>query len=71
MVNSLHGMGGPAYELQGKSFCSDISGTSSPPPSSLTLVSAELFLSLHLIPLSTLLFHCEIFFPPFLKYVIT
>jgi len=35
-----------------------------PPPSSLTLVSAELSLSHHLTPLSSVLFHCS-FFPPF------
>jgi len=42
-----------------------------PPPaaSSMTLVSAELFLSYHLTPLSQLLPHCGFF--PLLKYVIT
>jgi len=40
-----------------------------PPPSSLTLVSAELLLSHSLTPLSLLLFHCS--FSPLLKYVTT
>jgi len=40
-----------------------------PPPSSLTLVSAELFLSHRLTPLSSLPFHCSLFL--LLKYVIT
>jgi len=40
-----------------------------PPPSSLTLVSAELFFSHHLTPLSRLPFYRSIF--PLLKYVIT
>jgi len=50
------------HELQGKILCSDISSTSSPPPSSTTLVSAELFLSHHLTPLSSGLFHRRFFF---------
>jgi len=37
-----------------------------PPPSSLTLVSAEWFLSHRLTPLSSLLFHCPFFSFPFL-----
>jgi len=41
-----------------------------PPPSSLTLVSAELFLSHHLTPLSSLPFHCSSFFFLLLKYII-
>jgi len=41
-----------------------------PPPSSLTLVSAELFLSDHLTHLSSLHFHQRVFFLPFLNYVI-
>jgi len=40
------------HKLQGKALRSAISSTSSPPLSSLTLVSAELFLSHHLTPLS-------------------
>ena len=40
-----------------------------PPPSSLTLVSAELFLSHCLTPLSSLPFHCS-FCLPLLEYVI-
>jgi len=36
-----------------------------PPPSSLTLVSAELFLSHHLTPVSQLPFHRRVFFFPF------
>jgi len=39
-----------------------------PPPSSLTLVSAELFLSYRLTPLSRLVYRCSFF--PLLKYVI-
>jgi len=54
------------HELQGKAPCSDISGTTSPPspapPSSLTLVSAELFLSESLTSLSTLPFLLPRFF---------
>jgi len=55
----LHGLQGNSlphhglhHELQGKALFSNISGTSFPPPS-LTLVSAELFLSHHLTPLSS------------------
>jgi len=40
------------------------------PASSLSLVSAELFLSHRLIPLSLLPFHHRVFFLPCLKYVI-
>jgi len=40
-----------------------------PPPSSLTLVFAELFLSHRLTPLSSLLFHCSFFFFPFLNII--
>jgi len=50
------------HEMQGKTLCSDISGTSSPPPpSSLTLVSAELFLSHCLTPLSNCCLTAEFF----------
>jgi len=55
------------HELQGKALCSDISDTSSPPPSSLTLVSAELFLSLRLTPLSNCCLTAEGFFFPCLS----
>jgi len=44
-------------------------GAPPPPPSSLTLMSAELFLSHHLTPLSSLRFYYNSF--PRLKYVIT
>jgi len=54
----LHGLQGDnlhhhglQHKLQGKTLCSSISSTSSP-SSSLTLVSAELLLSIHLTPLS-------------------
>ena len=57
------------YELQGKSLCSDILGTSSPPPS-LILVSAKSFPSHRLALLSN--HHLtQRFFLPFLKYIIT
>jgi len=46
-----------------------VPGAPPPPPSSLTLVSAELFLSIHLTPLSQLPFHHSFF--PLHKYVIT
>jgi len=42
-----------------------------PPPSSLTWVSAELFLSHSLTPLSSWLFHYRVFFLPFLNCVTT
>jgi len=46
-----------------------VSGAPHPSPSSLTLVSAELFLSHRLTPLSELLLHCRCC--PLLKYVLT
>jgi len=49
-----------------KNLCSDILNNSHP-PSSLTLVSAELFLSQSLTPLSRLPFHCRFF--PFLNMI--
>jgi len=74
----LHGLQGNnlphhglQHELQGKSLCSNISSTSSLPLSSLTLVSAELFLSLHLTSLSNCRFTAVFFFLHLLNYVIS
>jgi len=55
---------GLLYGLQG------VSGACPPPPSSLTLVSAELLLSHSLTPLSGCNCCCAGFFSPLLKYVI-
>jgi len=73
----LHGLQGDSLphrglqrELQGKTLLVQRLKHLLPPPSSLTLVSAELFLSHHLTPLSSLPFHRRFFFP-LLNYVIT